>query len=167
MGSPLLLCLFLRSVCPGFSIYCCRSSTVCRMSDGEFDSLLPAISWVSQSLWQVQPLRRPFDASGYSRYRNLPDLNFRFRPAAMGIRDAFGPFHGYFHRFHVEDPIPTDQFLGLHEWPVDHRAFFSREFDACTLRARFQPCQFHQDACLLQLLSILLAVSYTHLTLPT
>ena len=83
-------------------------------------------------------------------FEDAPDLDLGV--GRHRIRAAAHPLDGLLHRAHLPQPEAGDQFLGLGERAVDHRARLAREAHARALAARVQPLAGEHHAGLDQLL---------------
>src|SRR5437879_416337 len=70
-------------------------------------------------------------------------------------RSALEPLDRLFHRPHLPQPEPGDQFLRFREWPVDHGPLSFGEPDPHAFRARMKPLARKHYACLHQLFVVL------------
>src|SRR5690242_17797113 len=57
----------------------------------------------------------------------IPGTNLTFQFARHRVRTTLQPFHCFFHRAHLPDPVTRNQFFGFREWPVNYRPLGSRE----------------------------------------
>src|SRR5580704_7998318 len=83
-------------------------------------------------------LRRAMECRAGSKIlhsKKLANLDLGFFSSAVGGGDTLGPLDRFFLRFHLDDPVPSDQLLGLGKGPVEHHMFSSRKLDARSLRA--------------------------------
>src|SRR5579863_5195451 len=71
--------------------------------------------------------------------RSEDGTDFDIRIRQHGVRAAFDPFDRLLDRPDLPDPKARDQFLGLRERAVSHRACLAGEAHALAVPARLQP----------------------------
>src|SRR5207245_934685 len=135
---------------PTHSIFPLAAITVCLLL---LRVLLPLLGLRAQALLLLPELGRELGPEVF-RLEHLANLDLGLR-AREGIRTALDPFNRLFLRLHLPQPEAGDQLLRLGEWPVDHGALVSREFDARALRAWLEPLGREQHAGFRQLLVVL------------
>src|SRR6266851_3789615 len=114
-----------------------------------------------------------FARSEILHLEELANLDLAFIAYTVEDRYALGPLDRFFPRVHLDDPVPSDQLLGLGERPVDHHLRSSRKLDARCLRTGLESGELDQYAGLSQILRIvsdrgndILAGSLPRFTVP-
>src|SRR5689334_9505279 len=82
----------------------------------------------------------------------LAHLDLAHAALAGRVRVAAAPFQGLLARFHLDDGVAGDEFLGLGEGAVDETALLALVFDAPAVGAGLEAAGVQQHARLVQLL---------------
>src|SRR5215469_1714023 len=81
------------------------------------------------------------------RLKHPPDLDLLSPVEGRPLQ----PLHRLFHRPHLPQPVPGNQFLGLGKRSVNDRPVLSRKLHPFSFRARLEPIACQHDPCLHQL----------------